>query len=51
LQIQEEIRREIGKPKRQVPLAELDAAIVRQVEQLALSKLQQAMRFQRIGAL
>jgi polyribonucleotide nucleotidyltransferase len=43
LQIQEEIRREIGKPKRQVPLAELDVAMVRQVEQLALSKLQQAI--------
>ena len=56
LQIQEEIRREIGKPKRQVPLAELDAAIVRQVEQLALSKLQQAIeipekleRYKQIG--
>ena len=43
LQIQEEIRREIGKPKRQVPLAELNAAVVRGVEQLALSKLQQAI--------
>jgi polyribonucleotide nucleotidyltransferase len=43
LQIQEEIRREIGKPKRQVPLAELDPAAVRRVEQLALSKLQQAI--------
>ena len=56
LQIQEEIRREIGKPKRQVPLAELDAAMVRQVEQLALSKLQQAIeipekleRYKQIG--
>ena len=56
LQIQEEIRREIGKPKRQVPLAELDPAIVRQVEQLALSKLQQAIeipekleRYKQIG--
>ncbi len=56
LQIQEEIRREIGKPKRQVPLAKLDAAIVRQVEQLALSKLQQAIeipekleRYKQIG--
>jgi polyribonucleotide nucleotidyltransferase len=56
LQIQEEIRREIGKPKRQVPLAELDSAIVRQVEQLALSKLQQAIeipekleRYKQIG--
>jgi len=56
LQIQDEIRREIGKPKRQVPLAELDAAIVRQVEQLALSKLQQAIetpekleRYKQIG--
>ena len=43
LQIQEEIRREIGKPKRQVPLAELNPAVVRGVEQLALSKLQQAI--------
>ena len=56
LQIQEEIRREIGKPKRQVPLAELDPAIARQVEQLALSKLQQAIeipekleRYKQIG--
>ena len=56
LQIQEDIRREIGKPKRQVPLAELDPAIVRQVEQLALSKLQQAIeipekleRYKQIG--
>ena len=56
LQIQEEIRREVGKPKRQVPLAELDAAMVRQVEQLALSKLQQAIeipekleRYKQIG--
>ena len=56
LQIQEEIRREIGKPKRQVPLAELDPAVVRQVEQLALSKLQQAIeipekleRYRQIG--
>jgi polyribonucleotide nucleotidyltransferase len=56
LQIQEEIRREIGKAKRQVPLAELDPAIVRQVEQLALSKLQQAIeipekleRYKQIG--
>jgi polyribonucleotide nucleotidyltransferase len=56
LQIQEEIKREIGKPKRQVPLAELDPAIVRQIEQLALSKLQQAIeipekleRYKQIG--
>ena len=56
LQIQEEIRREVGKPKRQVPLAELDHAIVHQVEQLALSKLQQAIeipekleRYKQIG--
>jgi polyribonucleotide nucleotidyltransferase len=56
LEIQEEIRREIGKPKRQVPLAELDPAIVRQVEQVALSKLQQAIeipekleRYKQIG--
>jgi polyribonucleotide nucleotidyltransferase len=56
LQIQEDIRREIGKPKRQVPLAELDPAIARQIEQLALSKLQQAIeipekleRYKQIG--
>jgi polyribonucleotide nucleotidyltransferase len=56
LQIQEEIRRELGKTKRQVPLAQLDTAIVRQVEQLALSKLQQAIeipekleRYKQIG--
>ena len=56
LQIQEEIRREVGKPKRQVPLAELDSAVVRRVEQLALSKLQQAIeipekleRYKQIG--
>jgi polyribonucleotide nucleotidyltransferase len=56
LQIQEEIRREVGKPKRQVPLAELDTAVARRVEQLALSKLQQAIeipekleRYKQIG--
>jgi polyribonucleotide nucleotidyltransferase len=56
LHIQEEIRREVGKPKRQVPLAELDSAVVRRVEQLALSKLQQAIeipekleRYKQIG--
>ncbi|HEY7319762.1 MAG TPA: polyribonucleotide nucleotidyltransferase [Candidatus Binatia bacterium] len=56
LDIQEEIRRDIGKPKRHVPLAELDSTIVRQVEQLALSKLQQAIeipekleRYKQIG--
>jgi polyribonucleotide nucleotidyltransferase len=56
LQIQEEIRSEIGKPKRQVPLAELDPPVVRRVEQLALSRLQQAIevpekleRYKQIG--
>jgi len=43
IQIQEEIRREIGKPKRQVPLAELDRAVVRRVEELALTRLKQAL--------
>jgi polyribonucleotide nucleotidyltransferase len=43
LQIQEEIRREVGKPKRQVPLAQLDSAVVRQIEQLAAAKLRQAI--------
>ena len=56
LQVQEEIRQAIGKPKRQVPLAELDATIARRVEQLALSRLQQAIeipekleRYKQIG--
>ena len=43
LQIQEDIRREIGKPKRHVPLAELDHAVTRRVEDLALTKLRQAL--------
>ncbi|MGE5215826.1 MAG: polyribonucleotide nucleotidyltransferase [Chloroflexota bacterium] len=43
LQIQEEIRREIGKPKREVPLAQLDHNIVRRVEDLAQAKLKQAL--------
>jgi polyribonucleotide nucleotidyltransferase len=43
LDIQEEIRRELGKPKRQVPLAELDPAVVRRIEELATSKLKQAL--------
>src|SRR6516162_8287554 len=43
LQIQEEIRRELGKPKRHVPLAALDPKVVHGVEQLALAKLQQAI--------
>ena len=56
LQIQEEIRRELGKPKRHVPLATLDPKVVQQVEQLALAKLQQAIeipekleRYKQIG--
>ena len=43
LEIQEQLRRELGKPKRQVPLVELDSGIVKRVDELALSKLQQAM--------
>jgi polyribonucleotide nucleotidyltransferase len=43
LEIQEEIRRTLGKPKRQVPLAQLDQAARRRVEGLALSKLKQAL--------
>ena len=43
LQIQGEIRRELGKPKRQVPLATLDPAVVRRVEELATAKLKQAI--------
>jgi polyribonucleotide nucleotidyltransferase len=43
LEIQEEIRGALGKPKRQVPLAQLDQAARRRVEGLALSKLKQAL--------
>jgi polyribonucleotide nucleotidyltransferase len=43
LEIQEQLRRELGKAKRQVPLVELDSGIVKRVDELALSKLQQAM--------
>jgi polyribonucleotide nucleotidyltransferase len=43
LNIQEEIRRALGKPKRQVPLAQLDQAVGQRVEGLALSKLKQAL--------
>jgi polyribonucleotide nucleotidyltransferase len=43
LDIQEEIRVEVGKVKREVPLAEPDPAVVRQVEELALAKLKEAI--------
>jgi polyribonucleotide nucleotidyltransferase len=43
LQIQEEFRREVGKVKREVPLVELDHAVTRWVEGLALTKLKQAL--------
>ena len=43
LQMQEEFRREIGKAKRHVPLAEIDVAVKRWVEDLALTKLKQAL--------
>jgi polyribonucleotide nucleotidyltransferase len=43
LDIQEEIRAEIGKSKRHVPLAEPDTALVGQVEELALTKLKEAI--------
>ena len=43
LQIQEEFRRAIGKPKREVPLAELNHAVTKRVEELALGKLKQAL--------
>ncbi|MGH7931226.1 MAG: polyribonucleotide nucleotidyltransferase, partial [Candidatus Binatia bacterium] len=43
LEAQEQLRRELGKAKRHVPLAEMDAGIVRRVEELALAKLEQAI--------
>jgi polyribonucleotide nucleotidyltransferase len=43
LELQEEIRREIGKPKRPVPLARRDELIARRVGELARERLRQAM--------
>jgi len=43
LQLQEELRQAIGKPKRHVPLAELNLAVGKRVEDLAMAKLQQAL--------
>ncbi len=43
LDVQDEIRAEVGKAKRQVPLAELDAAVAHQLEELALAKLKEAI--------
>ena len=43
LEMQQEIRRAVGKAKRQVPLAQLDKAAAQRVEGLALSKLKQAL--------
>ena len=43
LELQEELRRQIGKAKREVPLARLDPAVVRRVEELAVAKLKQAL--------
>jgi polyribonucleotide nucleotidyltransferase len=43
LDLQDQLRREIGKAKREVPLAKLDHAVVRRVEELALVKLKQAL--------
>jgi polyribonucleotide nucleotidyltransferase len=43
LEIQQELRREIGKPKRHVPLAERDLTVARRIEELALEKLKQAI--------
>ncbi|MGZ8495829.1 MAG: polyribonucleotide nucleotidyltransferase, partial [Candidatus Binatia bacterium] len=43
LHLQEELRQAIGKPKRHVPLAELNHAVSKRIEDLALAKLQQAL--------
>ena len=43
LEIQDQLRRELGKTKRHVPLAELDSTIVGRVEELALTRLEQAI--------
>ena len=43
LDLQDRLRHEIGKAKREVPLAKLDHAVVRRVEELALVKLKRAL--------
>ena len=43
LQIQEDLRRELGKAKRHVPLAVLDEKIVQRIDDLAAAKLKQAL--------
>ncbi|MBM4263099.1 MAG: polyribonucleotide nucleotidyltransferase [Deltaproteobacteria bacterium] len=43
LDLQEELRATLGKPKRVVPLAELDHGVVRRVEELASAKLKAAL--------
>ena len=43
LELQEELRRQVGKAKREVPLARLDPGVVRRVEELAAAKLKQAL--------
>jgi polyribonucleotide nucleotidyltransferase len=56
LELQEDLRREIGKPKRHVPLAQRDPAVVRRIEELAAERLKEAIeipeklqRYQRFG--
>jgi polyribonucleotide nucleotidyltransferase len=56
LELQEDLRREIGKPKRHVPLAQRDPAVVRRIEELASERLKEAIeipeklqRYQRFG--
>ncbi|MDP2651847.1 MAG: polyribonucleotide nucleotidyltransferase [bacterium] len=43
LQLQEELKRQLGKTKRQIPLVATDQAIARRVEELALEKLKTAI--------
>ncbi|HXG52975.1 MAG TPA: polyribonucleotide nucleotidyltransferase [candidate division Zixibacteria bacterium] len=43
IDIQEELRREVGKPKRQVPIAVRDPAVEQRVRELAEAKLQEAI--------
>jgi polyribonucleotide nucleotidyltransferase len=43
LEAQEQLRREIGKAKREVPLAKLDSTVAKRVQDLALTKLKHAL--------
>jgi polyribonucleotide nucleotidyltransferase len=45
IEMQEELRRAVGKPKREVPVAEGDSALLRRVEEIASTQIREALEF------